>query len=1191
MQFLKQIESLFRTGTAGGLSDGQLLERFLERHGEDAEAAFAALVDRHGAMVLRICRQTLRDEHDAEDAAQATFLVLARRASSISRRQSLGCWLHGVALRVAAKARAAATRRRTHERRGGAIRIAGHGVESEVAAIENQDDWARLHDELGQLPQTFREPLILCYLDGLSQEQAAAQLRCPLGTIQSRLARGRAKLKARLEKRGVGLPAAFPGANQLGGLPSCPAPTAWCEATVRLGMHFAEGKGQAIAGAGTASVALAEEVVRALAVAKMKLAVGMIFSVALLVSGAAAWAMRERETRAPAVVTNTELVAAHAESPVAPEKPQPPQADEVRTIRGIVRDEQGRPVARAWIGDGVRLSEDVWSIFEPLDRIRERKEPFRDAQGNVVPAGALGKYFELRDQAGNWRPLDPADVRRYRKPVMPAGLPPLPPEFLPLSEQTIAAIENGKEVFEVRTAERRLIMDSFDSNRSSPHRTDAEGRFSFERHLLILGGTPIHFATADFSQEALAVVHGDDPDAPLEITLRPLREARGRVILKSNIKLQGDLWCSAYTIDPTVGKLDWLPAIFARGQFWANGAVSDPVTTEADTQLRQLEFHLPRGKYKVVFQSDIVYRVLDMDIPAGNGPIVLPDIELEPLAWVRMLGKPAAEPEAVDLDGKPAVLADYRGKVVVLVFWSTENERRSQLIARLADIQKRFKGRPLVILALHDTSLTSLESLREAVGPLTKQVAGEIPVRFLLDRAPVAKDDGRNTLFDVEFGSGRTREIYETWGNEQIFVIDQHGKLVFATGFSRDDGHLFFLSKDGKLVFSDEFSPSESNLETEWRVGTLAIALEDQFGLPRSPLPKPARANHPPDENKRRVVFKGKVVDHDGKPVVGAKVASLNDIKWKNAVRTGPSGEFALDTAISWHFVSIKVEAAGFATDAFGLDLRTDPKDEPRSETDLRVEPSGLIREPLGLDPGVEVTGRVLKDGKPVAGVLMALRAGKARRFEPPPPELGSQPGKITTDANGSFRFPHVPPQQDWRAYAKLGSLPDGGVIIPVGFRTTANGTSVDIGELHVEKGRALAGRIVCSDGKAVPGGLLLTAYSEEMEDSKLEQPVGPTGQFRLSGLLDGRVTLNVIFPNGAVRYPYRLSDKNRCLDPQASDRFEGRLDHDITDLTILLEPGMQPEREFLRSQLDQTALADFEDAKAGPITGVSPRP
>jgi hypothetical protein len=104
MKLLKQIDALFRTGTAAGLTDGELLERFVQRREETAEAAFAAVVDRHGAMVLRICRQVLRNQHDAEEAAQATFLVLARRAGSIRRRDSVASWLHGVALRVAAKA-------------------------------------------------------------------------------------------------------------------------------------------------------------------------------------------------------------------------------------------------------------------------------------------------------------------------------------------------------------------------------------------------------------------------------------------------------------------------------------------------------------------------------------------------------------------------------------------------------------------------------------------------------------------------------------------------------------------------------------------------------------------------------------------------------------------------------------------------------------------------------------------------------------------------------------------------------------------------------------------------------------------------------------------------------------------------------------------------------------------------------
>ena len=179
------------------------------------------------------------------------------------------------------------------------MRTAGHVIEADPQAIEDHEEWASLHDELNSLPQSFREPLVLCYLDGMTQEQAAAQMRCPLGTIQSRLARGREKLKTRLEKRGVGLSAVFAGAKQ-GAFQSCPAPPAWTEATVKLAMQFTQAKGPAIAGA--ASVALAEEVVRTIVLSKVKVVAAMILVSAILVTGAAAWVTHDRNDIAPPVV-------------------------------------------------------------------------------------------------------------------------------------------------------------------------------------------------------------------------------------------------------------------------------------------------------------------------------------------------------------------------------------------------------------------------------------------------------------------------------------------------------------------------------------------------------------------------------------------------------------------------------------------------------------------------------------------------------------------------------------------------------------------------------------------------------------------------------------------------------------------------------------------------------------------------
>jgi RNA polymerase sigma factor (sigma-70 family) len=186
---LRDVQMLLKAGTTGGLTDGQLLEDVRGQCGEARERAFAALVERHGPAVLRACRSILRDEHAAEDAFQAAFLVLARKAGSLRVRDSLAPWLHQVACRVAWCARAAAARRRRHERRA-----------AELADPSGRDPGVDdlgplIHEEIDRLPGRYRAPIVLCFLEGLTREQAAGQLRWPLGTLQSRLARGRERLR------------------------------------------------------------------------------------------------------------------------------------------------------------------------------------------------------------------------------------------------------------------------------------------------------------------------------------------------------------------------------------------------------------------------------------------------------------------------------------------------------------------------------------------------------------------------------------------------------------------------------------------------------------------------------------------------------------------------------------------------------------------------------------------------------------------------------------------------------------------------------------------------------------------------------------------------------------------------------------------------------------------------------------
>jgi RNA polymerase sigma factor (sigma-70 family) len=193
------VQTLYDLGTVGGLSDGELLGLFADGQNERAELAFTALVDRHGPMVLRVCRSVLHDEHDAQDAFQATFLILVRRADLIRKRESVGSWLHGVALRVSACARTALARRRRHEQRAGEYVPPCSGDESESREIA-----AVIHEELGRLPERYRAAVVLCYLEGLSCAAAAQRLGWPVGTVKSRLSRGRERLLRRLIRRGFG---------------------------------------------------------------------------------------------------------------------------------------------------------------------------------------------------------------------------------------------------------------------------------------------------------------------------------------------------------------------------------------------------------------------------------------------------------------------------------------------------------------------------------------------------------------------------------------------------------------------------------------------------------------------------------------------------------------------------------------------------------------------------------------------------------------------------------------------------------------------------------------------------------------------------------------------------------------------------------------------------------------------------
>jgi RNA polymerase sigma factor (sigma-70 family) len=295
-----QLNTLSGVGVVGNLSDGSLLERIVHDRDGVAGAAFTVLVERHGPMVLGLCRQALGNSHDAEDAFQATFLVLARRAGSVRKVESVASWLHGVALRVARRAKTDVARRKEYERRSAEMKaMAPEGAEG------RPDSWPELHEEIARLPKRFREPVVLCYLEGLSAEVAAQRLGCPRGTILSRLSRARDRLRGRLTRRGL----ASPPALMAGGMsPEATAmPAALLEATVRASLGFVSHSSTAMPLGATAPAGLAKGVLHAMMISRLKVTALAAFAGCGLAVGAVTLLHRERALARP---------------PQAPEAPQ-----------------------------------------------------------------------------------------------------------------------------------------------------------------------------------------------------------------------------------------------------------------------------------------------------------------------------------------------------------------------------------------------------------------------------------------------------------------------------------------------------------------------------------------------------------------------------------------------------------------------------------------------------------------------------------------------------------------------------------------------------------------------------------------------------------------------------------------------------------------------------------------------------
>jgi RNA polymerase sigma factor (sigma-70 family) len=376
---LRHIQALFSDGSTTGTSDTQLLAQFAGRRDE---AAFAAIMARHGPMVMAVCRGVLRDSPDAEDAFQATFLILARKAGSVWAEGQLGGWLHRVAYRIAVRASIDAARRRVHERQA-----AETAAMNFAKGTSDDDIQPALHEELARLPAKLRLPIVLCCLEGLTHAQAAHELRCGEATVRRRLSGARDRLRNRLVRRGFA-PAASAVVLSVA-REACAVSPACAETTLRAAVRVAAGEtiaavaGTRLAGLTRAGLSIMTGSAKATAAA--------ILSVATIACLAVSIGVGLTPTR-PAKAGAETIVKTQSQRSVEPvaraDSPDLPNSSRKYSINGTVLAPDGKPLAGAavfWLAhprfERSRMARPKGSKEKPEERERTLAKASTDAAG------------------------------------------------------------------------------------------------------------------------------------------------------------------------------------------------------------------------------------------------------------------------------------------------------------------------------------------------------------------------------------------------------------------------------------------------------------------------------------------------------------------------------------------------------------------------------------------------------------------------------------------------------------------------------------------------------------------------------------------------------------------------------------------------------------------------------------------
>ncbi len=636
----RQLGAIFQLGVVQHLTDGRLLERFNDPEDPAAEAAFEALVDRHGPLVLKTCRSVLGDAHAAEDAFQATFLVLARKARALQVRDSVAPWLQGVARRVATRARSAAWRRQKLEARFADRNAAratffepnDQGQGNELGPIVRQ--------EIARLPERYRAVVELCDLQGRSHEEAARDLGWPIGTVKSRQARGRSRLRDRLARRGLDPSASSVWVGTVS--------QSLIQATTQAAIGFSAGSTATKGVIPVAAAALASLTLRSMIMFKLRMATMALLATGSIGIGAAGFARQD------------------GQAPDQATKPQPPGE--------LKADAQPNPLAdSAPQGKARPTTPSPWQQYRELrDDWDRRVQAFLWNSSKQIHTIQEMSSVEKREYIQKKLPDHIEYTRRFLE------LAEAHPEEPGAIEALLWTLDWGLYK-DVQTTPNDL-MDRV-VNHLLEHYAD---HWKLARYCLAENqGT--YFARERLIQGLL--------DRSKD------RESVGMACLALALSLDIKADCAQRIAETTPPiKLASFSPLRHDPDYKAHLRTCDP---QALRQAAEDLYERVVAEFSEIPYNPGTNTLAGLIYAAQDR--TLGDVARERLdkRSTLALGRPAPEIEGEDLDGQPLKLDDYRGQIVVLHFWTTLSREYPDTISPLRTLADRLEGRPVSILGVN----------------------------------------------------------------------------------------------------------------------------------------------------------------------------------------------------------------------------------------------------------------------------------------------------------------------------------------------------------------------------------------------------------------------------------------------------------------------------------------------------------